>query len=134
MHMMAEINRILKPGGYLVLNTPNICSMKAVWAVLHGEHPGLYQQFIRPVHGYTDPRHAREYAPGEMAKLLQAAGLELKNLETGPYGLEPAPVDGSVMKLLTEKGLDTTLRGETMHVLGQKVGPVTDRYPKWLYD
>jgi len=134
MHMLAEVNRILKPGGFLVLNTPNICSMKAVWAVLHGEHPGLYQQFIRPVHGYTDPRHAREYAPSEMSKLLQAAGFELKNLETGPYGLQSAPVDGSVVKLLTEKGFDTHLRGETMHVLGQKVGPVADRFPKWLYD
>lgn len=61
-------------------------------------------------------------------------GFALLNLETGPYGLEPAPINENVVKLLTEKGFDTALRGETMHVLGQKVGPVIERYPKWLYD
>src|SRR5207248_11686642 len=48
MHMIAEINRILVPGGYLVLTTPNISSFRSIHAVLHGYHPGLFPAYIKP--------------------------------------------------------------------------------------
>jgi SAM-dependent methyltransferase len=131
MHLLSEVNRVLKPGGYFILSTPNICSFRSVSAVLRGEHPGLYQQYIRAV---NDPRHAREYAPAEISRLFEAAGLKIKQLETGPYAWEPVPVDESVVKLLTERGYPMDLRGETIHAVGQKVGPVVERYPRWLYD
>ena len=41
MHLMSEINRILKPGGHVVLTTPNICSLRAMAAILQGYHPGF---------------------------------------------------------------------------------------------
>ncbi len=48
MHMMIEINRILKPGGHLVLTTPNIVSLRAVAGILQGFHPMLFPAYIRP--------------------------------------------------------------------------------------
>ncbi len=42
MHMMGEINRILKPGGHLVLTTPNIGSLRSVSAILLGSHPAFF--------------------------------------------------------------------------------------------
>ncbi len=134
MHMAAEINRILHPGGRLVLSTPNICSLRAVSAVLRGGHPGLYCQYTTRKGGNeAEPRHAREYTPGEVRKLFEAAGFAVERLETGPYGFESSEDHGAVRELLHRGGFSTHLRDACIHAVGKKIGPVKQRYPVWLY-
>ena len=65
MHLMSEVNRILKPGGHLVLTTPNIGG-----AARHLRHPaGLPSRDSstptsgRAQVGEVDARHNREYTP-----------------------------------------------------------------------
>jgi hypothetical protein len=71
MHLMSEINRILKPGGHVVLTTPNIASFRGISAILQGFHPGLFHAYIKPNEsGEADPRHNREYTPREIHQLL----------------------------------------------------------------
>ena len=72
MHMMAEINRILRPGGHLVLTTPNIGSLRAIAAILAGYHPGFFPAYIRPRAEGEEPeaRHNREYTPREIVLLV----------------------------------------------------------------
>ncbi|HBY62536.1 MAG TPA: hypothetical protein DEH78_22160, partial [Solibacterales bacterium] len=67
MHMMSEINRILRPGGHVVLTTPNIGSLRAISAILQGYHPGFFPAYIRPRKQGEAPeaRHNREYTPKE---------------------------------------------------------------------
>ena len=134
MHMMAEINRILAPGGHLVLSTPNICGLRAVGAVLLGYHPGLFHQYVQPgKDGAVDPRHAREYAPRDVHALLEAAGFEIARLETGPYLEQPSLEHEWVKQLLQRYELPDHLRGDAIYAVGRKAGGVKARYPAELY-
>jgi glycosyltransferase involved in cell wall biosynthesis/SAM-dependent methyltransferase len=134
MHMMSEINRILKPGGALVLTTPNIASARAVSAILQGFHPMLFPAYIRPnQEGETEARHNREYSPREIKDLLENSGFEVTALETGPFREEPKPEQAWVEHLLDRYILPKEHRGEGIYAVGRKRRGVRDRYPSWLY-
>ncbi len=135
MHLMCEVNRILKPGGHLVLTTPNVASARAVSAILQGYHPGFFHAYIKPAEGSgeVDARHNREYAPREIHQLLENSGFEVTLLETGEFRDEPHPEFGWIYHLLERYRLATNLRGDGIYAVGRKTGAVRDRYPAWLY-
>jgi len=134
MHVLAEINRVLKPGGRLLLTTPNMISFRAVAAILLSYHPGFFQAYIRPdAEGRAEARHSREYAPMEVKLLLRDASFEIETIETGPFLGEPRPELGWVKHLLERYQLSAELRGDDIYALGRKTGPVKHRYPGWLY-
>ncbi|MDE3167385.1 MAG: methyltransferase domain-containing protein, partial [Acidobacteriota bacterium] len=135
MHLMCEVNRILKPGGHFVLTTPNVASARAVAAILQGYHPGFFHAYIKPAagSGEVDARHNREYAPREIHQLLENSGFEVTLLETGEFLDEPHPEFGWIYHLLERYRLATNLRGDGIYAVGRKTGAVRDRYPAWLY-
>jgi SAM-dependent methyltransferase len=134
MHLMSEVNRILKPGGHLVLTTPNVAAMRGISAILQGFHPGFFHAYMRPAaDGETDARHNREYTPREIHWLLENSGFSIVRLETGPFRDEPSPEYAWVTHLLERYNLDPSMRGEGIFAVGRKTGPVGERYPTWLY-
>ena len=134
MFLMTEVNRILKPGGHLVLTTPNICSLRGVSAILQGFHPGFFHAYIKPSEdGSVDARHNREYAPGEVYRLLLDAGFEVALIETGPFGEEPHPEHEWAWEVLKERQMPMDLRGDGIYAVGRKVSGVLQRWPDWLY-
>jgi glycosyltransferase involved in cell wall biosynthesis/SAM-dependent methyltransferase len=135
MHMMEEINRILRPGGHLVLTTPNIGSLRAIAAVLAGYHPGFFPAYIRPRVEGEEPeaRHNREYTAREIVLLFHYAGFEMTLLETGAFRNEPKPEHEWVKHLLDRYEQPADLRGDGIYAVGRKTGPVRERYPAWLY-
>ena len=134
MFMMSEINRILKPGGHLVLTTPNIASMRALSAILNGYHPGFFATYIKPVGEHTDhPRHNREYTPGDIHHLLEGAGFTVTHLETGEFRDDVHPEWAYIRHILSEYRLPQHHRGDGIYAVGRKTGPVRDRWPAWLY-
>jgi glycosyltransferase involved in cell wall biosynthesis len=135
MHMMSEINRILRPGGHLVLTTPNIGSLRAIAAILSGYHPGFFPAYIRPRVEGEEPeaRHNREYTPREIVHLFHYAGFDMTLLETGSFRDEPKPEHAWVKHLLARYEQPVDLRGDGIYAVGRKSGPVRERYPAWLY-
>src|SRR5262245_41678231 len=82
-HMLREINRVLKPGGRLILTTPNITSHSAIYRLLSGRHPQVWSAYT----GLDGDRHNREYTPDEIRRFLRWAGFEPLEIQT--FSLEP---------------------------------------------
>ena len=133
MHLMSEINRVLKTSGHLVLTTPNICSLRGVAAALQRSHPGFFTAYLKPSEdGTTDARHNREYTPGEIYRLLLDAGFEVALMETGPFGAD-TPEHDWVIEILRDRQFAQDLRGEGIYAVGRKTSGVLQRWPDWLY-
>lgn len=133
-HMLAEINRVLKPNGALVLTTPNITSQEALYRMLAGKHPQIWSIFT----GKDSDRHNREYTPLEINKLLRATGFG--NIKINTFSLSAAPLK---VKLITFvillpwvlRGNFNIFRNRGAFILAvcSKKSVVQDRYPGWLY-
>ena len=67
--ILQEIRRVLRPGGRMILSTPNVANLSNVVAFVQGENvfwpPNMF-------YGSVD-RHNREYTPAELLQLVQKA-------------------------------------------------------------
>jgi GT2 family glycosyltransferase/tetratricopeptide (TPR) repeat protein/glycosyltransferase involved in cell wall biosynthesis len=128
MQVLAEINRILKTGGRLLLTTPNIASAKGVDSIMRGESPYVYGKYEPG--GLATDRHNREYTPGEVALLLGAAGFDLETLRTRNSWWTNR---GRALRHLVAAGFSIGWRGDNILCLARKAGRVRDRYPEVFY-
>lgn len=126
--VLSEINRILKMGGRLLLTTPNIASAKGVEFILRGGSPYVYGSFEKA--GLATDRHNREYTPGEVECILQAAGFDIERLETHNSWWTDR---GSALRHLAAAGFSIALRGDDIFCLARKAEGVRNRYPAEFY-
>ena len=128
MSMLAEINRVLKPGGTLILTTPNSTSTQAIWKVLRGYDPYFFMQY----HPNRDKyRHNYEYSLWSIRPLIAAAGFEADPWTENSF--EPPVMDD--VNRLRDAGynIDDAVLGDNIFVVGKKVSGVVDRYPAPVY-
>jgi ubiquinone/menaquinone biosynthesis C-methylase UbiE len=126
MFMIAEINRVLKPGGMLILTTPNITSSWAIWKILRGFDPYFYMQYRHKPALY---RHNYEYSPFSLTSVLKAGGFK------GSVWTEDSFEYGTTEDVdkLESLGYSMNHIGDNIFSVSKKAGPVVDRYPKVIY-
>ncbi len=133
MAMMAEINRVLKPGGVFVLSTPNAIRYSNVVKILLAEQPLGWT----PYNGMDSNRHNREYTPDEVGKLYKAAGMT--PLEITTFGSKRRGFRREILKRFVAAGLFAlrscpgSLRQDVILIAGRKTSLLVDRRPPWLY-
>jgi glycosyltransferase involved in cell wall biosynthesis/SAM-dependent methyltransferase len=76
-HALLEIRRVLKPGGTLIVTTPNVARLENVRKMIAGEN--IYD----PYSGYGPyGRHNREYTQQDLFNLLSANGFSVSTIFT----------------------------------------------------
>lgn len=73
-HFLSQIQAALKPGGYLVLSTPNLASLKNRLRLLFG----LYPQYLE--YSKQGAGHLHLYTPAVLRSQLQISGFKIKKL------------------------------------------------------
>jgi ubiquinone/menaquinone biosynthesis C-methylase UbiE len=126
MFMLSEVNRVLKPGGTLIITTPNAVSTWAVTKILRGIEPYFYMQYRK----YRDPwRHNYEYSIHSLVAVMKAAGFD-GNAWTEDSFEEPNYTDVNKVKAI---GYEMHHVGDNIFAVSRKIGPVVDRYPAVIY-
>jgi len=131
MHMLIELNRVLKWGGLLIVTTPNIASAFSIGKALAGNSPYVYGEYNPKSPG---DRHSREYAPSEIKLALNAAGFKIMKLYTKDLW---ARTDEPFLRWLEREagpGVPRTLRGDNIFAVCRKLSTQFDRWPDGLYD
>jgi hypothetical protein len=80
--LLGECLRALRPGGTLLLTTPNVVDLRSRWHALRGRSPQSHLFGIDEPFRMNEWVHRREYAPGEVRQLLRATGFDPVDVHT----------------------------------------------------
>jgi SAM-dependent methyltransferase len=120
-HMLRESHRVLKPGGYLFMTTPNAIGLIHIFTLICGGN--IYAQYSSDgVYG----RHNREYTPGELGELLKLHNFEPTVVVDNIY-----PHDG-FEEWMGAVG-DLPDRKDNLFAVARATGEHVINYPAWLY-
>lgn len=127
MFFLHEANRILSPGGRLLITTPNVSAACNIERILWRQIPNTYYYYRKD--GSTD-RHNLEYGPDLLVKTLAAAGFSVGPIKTEYCWSEP---NEKIERLLQEFEYPLELRGDDLLAIAYKSGQPVERHPDFLY-
>ncbi|MET9898148.1 methyltransferase domain-containing protein [Streptomyces sp. NPDC006446] len=90
-----EIRRVLRPGGHLMLSTPNLAAWYNRGLLLAGVQPVFSEVSLRAVHGRPGREvvgHLRLYTARALREFVTASGFEVVRLAGAPFHGVPRPL------------------------------------------
>jgi SAM-dependent methyltransferase len=123
MFAFAEANRVLAPAGRLFVVVPNGASALHVDMLIRGETPNTCPFYS----AIPSERHHREFTPGELRVLGEAAGFTVDRIET----YNPGRCGAARLRTLLALGLLVEMRDrrDALAAVFVKSGPVRERRP-----
>lgn len=129
--VLAEIKRVLKPGGTTILTTPNVARLENIARLLSGAN--IYD----PYSGYGPyGRHNREYNQHELYQLLDHMGFEVADVFSSDVhhnATEHFYSAEAIKGLLAKTPNRGSSLGQYIFIRARNVGPATPQKPSWLY-
>ncbi|GAA2088215.1 hypothetical protein GCM10009801_51700 [Streptomyces albiaxialis] len=89
-----ELHRVLRPGGHLLLSTPNLAAWYNRALLLFGTQPVFSEVSLRGIHGRPGSQvvgHLRLFTARALRSMLPAAGFEVVRITGAPYHDVPRP-------------------------------------------
>ena len=131
LNVLREIKRVLKPGGTLVLTTPNVARLENVARMMAGVN--IYDQYS----GYgAYGRHNREYNRHELHLLLSWAGFEVDagfTADVHPNQSLDYVSQGTMLSVAEELRRRQNDLGQYIFLRARSARPMKDKRPGWLY-
>ena len=127
--MLAEIHRLLKPDGWLIVTTPHVANLSNILHLLHGRNIyGRYELVFGPTW-----RHNREYTCSEVVELLRNTGYRIEH-----QGVEDVHAgELALSRRLLRRLLHLWYRqeyGDQVYVRARREAVFRWDYPPWLFE
>jgi len=126
--VIREIKRVLKPGGHLILTTPNVARLENVAKMIMGVN--IYD----PYSGYGPyGRHNREYNQHELSLLMEHEGFTSEVMYTAD--VHPSGVENflSLSQLPDFSAARAASLGQYLFTRFRATGDEPSTRPSWLY-
>lgn len=107
-YLLGYAHRMLKTGGFIFITTPNACGYHAIHNALTMQAPAVY----RP--------HVREYAPQEVAAMVQSAGFTIERFATETCWAYGTLGDRTRLQSWTDSHYPSEHRGDDIFLIARK--------------